>query len=34
MDTNGDGKLSAEELRNGYAEIFGEVSEEELQDIM
>ena len=29
MDKNGDGKLSLEELKNGYIEVFGEFNEEE-----
>ena len=34
MDKNGDGKLSKEELKNGYAEVFGEVSDEELEQVI
>lgn len=34
MDVNGDGKLSKEEIKNGYAEFFGKVlSDEEIDEM-
>lgn len=30
MDSNGDGKLSKEEVRTGYSKYFGELSEEQI----
>ncbi len=33
MDTNGDGKLSKEEVRKGYSKYLGEVSDEQLDAI-
>lgn len=34
MDTNGDGKLQKDELKNGYAEYFGrDISDEEIDEL-
>ena len=33
MDSNGDGKLSKQEMMDGYREVFGEVSDEEINEI-
>lgn len=33
LDTNGDGKLSKEEVRDGYSKYFGDFNEEQIENI-